>query len=63
VEINPSLAKFLRKSFRDYPLMADKASQVEVVETDLLKFPGEAILTLLSAVCLLTTFPYPSPKI
>ena len=49
VEINPSLAEFLRKSFRDNPLMADKASQVEVVETDLLKFPGEAIFD--SAVC------------
>jgi phospholipid N-methyltransferase len=59
VEINPSLAEFLRKSFRDNPLMADKASQVEVVETDLLKFPGEAIFD--SAVCGLPFNNFPLP--
>jgi len=42
VEINPQLANFLKRSFRDDPSLAPYAHQVEVVEADLLHFEGES---------------------
>jgi phospholipid N-methyltransferase len=62
VEINPSLAEFLRKSFRDNPVMAEKAHQVEIVEANLLDYPGEGVFD--TAVCGLpfNNFPLPLTK-